>query len=235
MIVKSKILIVLGLFLAGCGGMPNQKLNPELFYKRDINLEINGRTYEGVSVVPYASSYQIDIEPRGADIDMLLITSCHREYSAEKTASGWFIFRKRNRFRYTYNPVPEIENDGDCTLRINTFEKDEGRHAWALIAFEHPKYRLRGSLYCNGVREDASGVSVCQSKKGLTQRVDFGESVEFAKVSAGCAVPRRTSIGNYEFDIASGECIYTVRNVRDERHRLIMIGYEGILIRKEGQ
>ena len=253
-------LLILGLVVVGCSGVP-QRLDPEKFYKRDLPYCIdNVGCYEGVSVIPELPEYKIIIEPKGgANIDLLLATSCHREESFEKTDSGWWIFKDKKKFTYYYQPVPGIEDDGDCELFLNTFEKDKGRHAWAILRREHSKWQLRGQVGCNGKTIQYGGKSVCQSKVGLKQRIDFGRTpIQFApplsvqmdengmltvdnsRPPDHCPWPTRVEdkdgnliSGLYEIRLASGMCSYVCRNQDDERHSLLTVGYEGILIREQ--
>lgn len=228
--------ITLGLLLvllSACTSVP-QTLDPDKFYKRDLPFCVGTSScYEGTTVLPRQDQYELDIAPKGeANIDLLLVTTCHREDSFEKTSSGWFIFQKKSRFKYYYTPVKGIEDDGDCSLVMNTFEKDKGRHAWARIRFEHPKYQLPATLSCNGVTASVKGVSVCQSKAGLAQHIRFAEPVQI-EWDKNCAIPKKAPDGSYELAITLGECGYTVRNQAGQLHDLLTIGYEGVLVRGE--
>lgn len=257
--MQNLVFIMLLLVVVGCGGIP-QRLNPEKFYKRDLPYCIdNVGCYEGVSVVPFKKEYRLEIEPKGgANIDLLLATSCHREESFEKTDSGWFIFKTKKRFTYYYHPSIGIEDDGACELFLNTFEKDKGRHAWAIMRTEHPDYQLRAMVSCNGKMIQYGGKSVCQSKVGLRQHIDFGGArIQFAppmavkqdggklvpdpdKASDHCPWPKKVEdkegkpiVGRYFINLASEMCSYISRNEGDERHSLLTVGYEGILIREQ--
>ncbi|TXH08654.1 MAG: hypothetical protein E6R04_10230 [Spirochaetes bacterium] len=225
-------LFFLSLLISACAGVP-QRLDPNLFYKRDLPLCVTGvGCYEGTTVLPAQTTYEIEIAPKGdANIDLLLVTSCHREESFEKTASGWFIFQKKTKFKYFYTPAVGIEDDGDCSLMVNTYEKLLGRHSWARLRFEHPKYQLDARLSCNGEFKQAHGVSVCQSKAGLAQRIRFDEPVMF-EWDEKCAIPKKAQDGSYEIPVSVGECGYTVRSQSGKLHDLLTIGYEGVLVRE---
>ncbi len=210
-----------------------QKLDPDYFYRRDLPICLGDDVcYEGVTVLPRRSSYEFDIAPKGdANIDLLLVTSCAREESFEKTASGWWIFQKKNRFKYFYNPLEGLEDDGDCSLTISTFEKDKGRHAWSRIVFEHPKYALPATLYCNGQVIKANGVSICQSKVGLRQQIKFPERV-MIEADKGCPMPVKGSSSAYEWGMGDRECGYTIRGESGKLHSLLTLGYSGVLVRE---
>lgn len=230
-----KFFLALALFVVGCSSVTPQRLDPEKFYRRDLPFcaEDIG-CFEGVTVLPKKSFYKFDIQPKGpADIDLLLATTCHREDSFEKTDSGWFIFKTKKRFQYLYSPVQGIEDDGICPLRINVFEKDKGRHSWSLVYFENPRFELPATVTCNGTKATYNGVSVCQSKVGLVQRIDFGRVVEWGSVNEMCAKPRRVQQGLYELAFNKGECNYVIRDEFNNYHHFGTVGYDGVLIREQ--
>lgn len=227
----SAIFVVLA--LAACSSVP-QKLDPDKFYKRDLTICVdNIGCYDGVTVLPRAASYNIVVAPKGdANIDLMLATSCHREESFEKTDSGWFIFKNKHQFKYPYTPVVGVEDAGSCDLMLNTFEKDKGRHAWSRIRFQHPKFQLDATISCNGVTSSFHGVSICQSKTGLIQQLQFPEPV-MIMTDPGCPMPHKNAAGTaYELVLAEGQCGYTIRSATDKLHDLVTIGYSEVLVRE---
>lgn len=219
--------LLLSTVLVACSSV-QQQLDPKVFYKRDIQIDINGSTFEGVTVVPYASKYDLVLTAKG-DLDLILLRSCHREFTGEKLSSGWF---SKNKFKYTYVPVLGLEDDRVCPLRIDAYESAKGRHSWAFIDFTNPKYQLRYELSCNGSVGLAIGVGVCQAKKGTAQRVRFWEPVRFAAPKPdGCAVPVKNGDW-YEIDASLGECLYHFDSKDGKIGRLTQVGYEGVLVRE---
>lgn len=225
--------LLLALMLGGCAGIP-QKLDTNIYYRRDLPFCTEGYgCFEGMTTLPKQSSYTFDIAPKGdANIDLLIVTTCHRNTSFERTSSGWFIFQKKNRFRYVYTPNPLIEGDGDCTLVFQTYEKDLGRHQWAVILFEHPKYTLNYTLYCDGNTEQVNGVGGCQSKEGLRQGVSFKERV-MIEPDKNCPVPFRGDKAIYEFPVGYKQCGYTFRSIDTNKlGTLFTSGFRGELVRE---
>lgn len=224
------ILLLLILLIAGCAEY--QVLEVDKYYKRDIGLEVNGKRYEGVTVIPRANKYEIIVKPKG-NMDLILIRSCHREHSFEKKSKKFlWIKLGENKFKYTYNPTPK-EREKACPLRVEVYEAKNGRHSWALIDFEHPDYQLPSRLTCNGEIRTPNGVAVCQAKAGLIQTIEFPEIVQFATPDEGCVRPKFVD-GAFDWQISKGECLY-ITTARDGRkHRMTAIGYEGVLVR-EGQ
>lgn len=228
--------LLVALLLPGCGGLTPQKLDVENYYRRDMPFCTSGSgggCFEGMTTLPKQSSYTFELSPKGSDSpDLMIVTTCHRNKSYEKTTSGWFIFQKKSRFRYTYVPIPQIEGDGDCSLVFNTFEK-AGAHAWAVILFEDPKYQLPMTVYCDGDVTQANGVAGCQSKEGLKQGIEFSERV-MIEPDKGCPLPARNGGKVYEFPIKYKECGYTIRGESGRKGTLFTIGYRGELVRNAG-
>lgn len=225
--------VVIAWLLGACSSAP-MELDTSVVWKRDLPFCIeNVGCYEGVSVVPNRQDYSIEIEPKGdANIDLVIFNTCHREEAYEKTSSGWFIFKKKNRFKYYFQPTEDLETRRDCDLKANTLEEGEGRHAWMVMRREHPDYTLPAQVACNGVIKSYNGVSVCQAKVGLIQRIEFGREVQFATPDEGCDMPARKGDG-YEWKMSKGECLYVSRDEVNRRHSLLTFGYQGIPIRKE--
>lgn len=218
------------LLLATCSSTP-QILDPEIFYKRDIRIEVNEKEYEGVTTVPNAPDYKLKLKPRG-DMDLIIIRTCAREDSAEEQSSGFFIF-KGDEFEYHYIPNPGLEDVGVCPLRVDVYDSGEGKHSWALLDFEHPDYEVPFEVDCNGRRRLFSGVGVCQARNGLIQRFHFKEPIRFATpLPSGCPMPEKKSNYVYDFKIALEECLYHFDTKGGRLGRLTTIGYEGILVRE---
>lgn len=238
-------IVVVGVLLIGCTSTP-QRLDPNYFYKRDLPFCVIKNTaltaaakpeqtcYEGVSVIPRQSYYDFELEPKGeAVIDLMLVTTCHREDSFEKSSTNWIkkITGGGEKFAYHFAPVTGVEDDGDCDLRFNTYEKEKGRHSWSLVRFEHPKYDLEATLYCNGKVITYRGVSICQSKAGLVERVKFTEPV-MVEVRSGCNKFKK--VGDlYEYEMSLNECLYTVITEGGRKHSMITVGYENVLVREQ--
>ncbi len=226
------LLSILVLALTGCASLTNQKLDPEVFYKRDIRLKVNGVEFRGVAVPAPASEYKIEIETVG-DINMLTLTSCHREEIFEEPTKGWF--KSNTKFAYTYRPIPGIEDGQGCVLDVGAYERGRGRHSWATIDFVTPADQVVAELTCDGHVFRAKGVSICQGKQGLTQKIRFPERVKVSdRVDERCAVMRTTDDGKaWEYEMPRGECaIYF--GTRDGRlHRLTTLGFESVFVRDE--
>ncbi|AHZ84633.1 hypothetical protein Bb109J_c1943 [Bdellovibrio bacteriovorus] len=215
------------LLLGGCAAA-EQKLSPVVLYQKDIGLEINGEKFVGVGVPRLASEYQIKIKAKGK-IDLLTITSCHREEKFEEPSSGWFSSGKS--FTYTYKPVVGIEDQRDCLLDIGASEKIGGRHSWGAIDFQTSSERLPATISCNGSHTSPIGTSICQARAGLRQKIVFKEPVIVIPDTEVCSVMSAADRMEFSFIMAPGECTYYFGTREGKYHKLTTFGYESILIR----
>jgi hypothetical protein len=222
-------LFFLCLLLSACSTY--QTLTPGIYYKRDIEVTINSKVYEGVVVVPHAAQYEFKFSPKG-DMDMIIIRSCQRTYAAEKQSGGFLGIGKRKEFTYIYSPQFPIESDRVCPLRADAYESgSEARHSWSFVDFESPNWQIKYRLKCSDKVIDVNGVGVCQEMIDTTQRVEFGEPVRFAPSSPGCSNPVSKGSMAYEFKLSEGECLYVFDTQDGRLGRLTMIGYKGVLLR----
>jgi hypothetical protein len=248
MVKNDRGTIVLGLLLlVGCSSVP-QQLDPQIKYRNDLPFCLeNFGCFEGVTVLPRMPTYKFEIAPKGnAKIDLLVVTTCNRNKTFEPGDPGFFwgvlegfskfFGKKREGMKYLYVPIPGKEDDGDCPLVLHTYEKELGRHAWAMIKFEHPKYELPATLFCDGDTINFGGVSLCQGKTGLTQWARFPEPVMIepgvTEKGEKCPMPKKDDTGDYAFRIAKDECGYTVRGISGRYHDLTTTGYVGEVIRE---
>lgn len=210
------------LFIAGCGTGPLQQLNAELFYKRDMQVCMDGSCAEGVLVVPQGARHDFEVTAR-ADMALYTFDSCHREVAIEKmprTVKGYFTPRG-------------IESRDPCTVEFGGFDAKGGRHSWAFVDFQSAAMALPYLLQCNGEDVQSAGVGICQSRSGMIQRVEFGMPV-VAVPQPGCPELAQNGPSAFEFKIPTGQCSYVFEELHGARRaRLTTLGYESVLIRQE--
>ena len=235
--IKTLWLGLIVLFTASCSEyMP---MTPGTYYKRDMQIEIQGQgVYEGVSVVKKQQSYDIIIEPKDDDPDLIIIRSCHREDSFEKGQKNFlFIPIGSKKFQYKYTPIPDLETDRVCPLRGDAYhsDKNNSQHSWFFLDFENNDlYKLKAYVTCSGTKRLYDGVSVCQAKKNLVQVMEFGESIIWADPKPStCEMPIWKYGHRWELKLSLGECLYHARNKAGDLFRITTIGYEGIQLRRE--
>lgn len=220
--------------IAACSSVP-QSLSPDVLYVRSMQLQVNGRDAVGTIVVPQASKYSITVKSQG-NMDLLLIKSCHREWSGEKVSGrGWF--QKTSSYVYEYLPDPDLEVH-ECPLQIASLDASKGADAWGYVDFEDSKYTLPVHVQCNGESLHYGGVSVCQARKGLVQQIVFDTDV-IAKPGPGCELgndPGSFVEGKeFVFSMPSGACYVTFMEKADARraHRMTLIGYSDLVYQKQ--
>lgn len=214
-----------------CTSTP-QKLDDKIFYKRDMQLSVNGHQGEGVLVVPRSAKYSFDIKARGK-LDLFTFTTCHREQTKEKAGqSGWFSDKKRRKL--IYEPVPLESNRFACPVQLGGYERIKGRHSWAFVDFEHPSLTLPALISCNGSHYNTRGVSTCQAKTGLIMQIVFSEKVIWPEKNT-CVKLESKDSKTFQFKVPRGQCSFRFVTQKGEEkwHRLTTIGYQKILIRED--
>ena len=90
---------------------------------------------------------------------------------------------------------------------------------------------LPAHVICNGLEYDSKGVTVCQSRSGLIQRIVFKSNV-LVSPDEGCPI---SDIKGLSFDIIlkEGKCTYAFMDASNGLiHRFTAYGYKEILIRE---
>ena len=201
----------------------SQKLDPNVFYKRDIQISINGKKAIGAVVVPRAESYHFEIKTPGR-LDLFTLTTCHREETFEALSTKVRSF--------DFKPISIELGQLACPVHLGGYEKIRGRHSWAFIDFEHPSLLLRAEIKCNGVQRNTSGVSLCQAKVGLIQEIKFKQPVIWPK-KLTCIELSSDDEKTFRFKMPRGECTSRFLSKTGKKlwHRFTTLGYEKILIR----
>jgi hypothetical protein len=208
--------------------------SPNIQFKYDLHGTINGYPFEGVGVVPVADQYEVKVESN-VDVDLMTITTCHRDWSDQDQpieTGGWF---KPNRgFTFTFSPVHGIEDYGTCLLRIGAYNKNGDPQAWATIDFITPDANLPSTNKCDGSVGKTHGSSMCQSKAGLDEEIDFDVPVMMSdKTRPECQMRGSPDGKVWEYTLPNSECVdYFVEIAPPHRwHRHTFFGYKSIQLR----
>jgi hypothetical protein len=214
------LLLALG---SGCATV-SESLKDTTFYRRDIELKVNGQKARGAVVVPKADRYVIEGEVKGG-FDFLIVRSCHREFTAENEGGS---------FKYVYEPRPGIEDNRACPLEIRGAEKGKGRHSFGFIDFQNARDALGALLSCNGEVKEFHGVSVCQSPAGLIQKIRFPVPVLVQGGNADCKIPEPPNGLEFEFKTPLRQCLFMFMEKQSPHrtHRMMTLGYEAQVIRE---
>lgn len=235
------ILIVTSLFLIGfnlgCSSLPglfqikdvkDPKELSKHTYRKQLKFEVDGKTYEGVAVLPRKSSYSITIIPE-EKMTYYIFQTPHREIVFDKPDTGWF----NKKYTYKYIPQVGIEDRGFTPLEIAALNKDQEADNFAFIEFQDARQEisLEGNVRCNGEFYKSNGVSICQTAKGLVQEIYFNQKVLIESAQNGCDDPTSENGWSWRVKASEGECPYyfTARekHKNGERlsHRFTLIGY----------
>lgn len=261
--MKTFLISLFLLAIASCSVLDTaQPLNPSVYYRNDICFTYEtGKTEEvkiknffkrfkngkyrktqlirekatlcGVGVLPDLDEYTIKIKAYD-DLNFLTLTTCHEETTSENPDAGW----KKKDGELTFSYKPTMEKGKACPLYVSAFSRKQ-RHSWGILIFENERYQLPAKLYCNGYMEDYDGVSACQSREGLLQKVVFDEPVKLVKPVNGaadrkgdCPVIGKDGDKEFEFKIPNRECFYGFIGMNSKKiHQMLTIGYEEIIVR----
>lgn len=179
----------------------------------------------GMVAVEPKSNYVFNFEWKDR-AELIKITTCHREIVVEANR----IFRSKKEYKWKYKPT-EIEKSGICPIFIGAYDT-KGQHAWAYIDTRLPSENLKASIDCSGSQRASIGLSVCQARTGLAQRISFTSKVIYTP-SEGCSNLTKLKGNAYEFSVESGLCHYVFSDIKTKQiHRLTAYGYDEVLLRE---
>jgi len=224
------LIMILMVLLATSCSLVNQKLDYNKVYRRDIKLEVNGETFDGVAVPSRSISYRIKMQAYGK-IDTLIVKSCSRDVQLSKPSSG--VFSSKKKYVYVYEPLQGLEDSASCALEIGAYEEKKGRHGWANIYFQDKKHSLFAELKCGGKHsfEVTKSASVCQGSVGSFQKISFQERVKVSPIREDCKIMQTKDELNYEYIMPRGECVFYFGSKSGDFHTHTTFGFEEILVR----
>lgn len=202
---------------------------PEIFYRRNLKITVNGKEFDGVGVVPKSAVYQIEGKSKG-NMDLLAITTCHRDVAP--------AYDLGHSFKYTYQPRREPGDMGpegsNCAMKIEGLDKKHGKHAWGFIDFEDPFFSLYAKIVFCGEAGQYRGVYAGQCREGLSpQVIEFSEAVEVSP-DKGCETLTQMTATRWELKVAKGECVYLFRGKQSgAEFRMTTMGYESAILEDE--
>lgn len=201
-----------------------QPVDVNALYRKDLRMQIDrtwgnaAADFTGMGVLDKKPSYNFNFYFSHKPSKFTL-TTCHREIVWANPGNG---------VKYTYTPEPLIEQDGYCPIEVGAFD-DQGRHAWGMIDFRNSE-SLPATMYCNGEVKKEIGVSLCQTKAKLVQRISFEEKVS-AVASEGCpAGSLSDDKKSFMLPVGQGKCLYLFKG-KSDFHRLITFGYDDVILR----
>ena len=241
--MKNPILcLMVAMGLSGCASLPdlwdsvlgqtNEKtaMGAVLYrHRADMQFTIGNQVFDGIASTPLRNVQDIKIKSK-VPIDRLQITSCARDrVFRDIDGGGWFGTQPGKEMTYRYEPN-EKEQEVPCFLYVEAYSKRQ-LTSWGMIAFSKEE-RLPAALDCNGLREKFGGLSICQTNHGLEQSIIFQEPIVDFEADKHCNLVRKS---DYKFDVKPelGFCVATFMNDAGEMHRMLMLGYQSVLVRED--
>lgn len=217
----SKLILPM-LLLSGCVTQP---VDVDKIYRKDLRVQIDktwgnvAADFTGMGVLDQKPSYNLTVFFNHKPTKFTL-TTCHREVVWSNPGNG---------VKYTYTPEPSLEYGDYCPIEMGAFD-DQGRHAWGMIDFRGGSEKLPALLNCNGETIKSNGVSLCQTKTKLMQKITFEEPVK-AGASEGCPLPKQSEdMKSLILEVGRGKCLYLFKGAKDY-HRMITFGYDDVILR----
>lgn len=207
------------ILLAACTTPPGPVSDTSSIFKHELEMYVESYTHIGVGNV-VSDSKEIEIEIPAKKTKLITITSCHREQ----------IYRGVNERKWSlfYNPRNGIEDKNYCPLDIKVFY-ESGHIAYGFLDFKYEKeLTIPAKVSCNGKQRDTIGFSICQSRKGLIQRLKFSNNPH-PKMQKGCKLDKGKLLGEYFIRPDKNKCVYLFQLSNGSRYRFVTLGYEEIV------
>lgn len=201
--------VLLMLFFTACVETASVS-KPPAFPRATLPFTVETISYTGTAVVQRRTSQKITATiPKGTPY--FFISTCHREIPFDNPGTT---------VTYTYIPVYLLENSSSCLTKMTAISP-QGVASIGFIDFtseEDLPYRV----HCNGLSTDVNGVSFCQSRAGLIQKVSFTKTT-VALQAQGCE-PMGGDGFSFTFSLSPGLCIYAFKS-GTQYGRLTTYGY----------
>jgi len=192
-------------------------------FRKTIKIEIAGVKGRGMIVVPKKTNYTLTIK-QDERSELIKINNCHMDIVEKK--SGFFN-RKKHVFKL--KPFGDLELDGYCPIQIGLFDM-QGQHAWGLVEIQNEE--LPATIVCNTIKPTKTrGVSVCQARVGLVQRIIFKSKVSFDQ-DGNCGDIITEDKKTFDYFLLSGICVTTFYEKKsDTFHRHTSFGYNDVILK----
>lgn len=221
---KVAVTVMVTVFFVSCFDIPEpkQELKPDVFYRRQMAMNINGKQFYGVANLDIQSQYRIKIQTTGK-LDIVSFKNCHRDDVFEP---------HEYEFEYVYSPLRN-EQEKYCPMEIVGLERKKGRHAWGFINFDNADHNLKATIRCNGVQTERLGSYACQSAAGLLQYLDFTFPVKVSP-SENCPIDSLDNGKTLAIALPKEYCVYEIKDSMSDRFfRYTSLGYEQVILRED--
>lgn len=208
-------------------------------YPRTLPMTVNGKDAVGTYVVDRSSSYKIKV-PVPDNTDIVRMYTCHRESILYERERRGGIFgtgveiklpgskpKGPTEHEFTISPPLDMENDGYCPISLELLNVD-GENYFGLIDVRNES--LPASIACNGSMYRTEGVSLCQARVGLVQRIKFDKPVTAKVITGECEVPDNAGDNTFDISVRPETCVYLFSS-GEKYHRLTLFGYTDLRLK----
>lgn len=210
--------LVLIFMLFGCATVQPQ-MDTQKLYRKDMAVKVDGvKMYGGTYVLNKRKAYEIKAYLYTRSVVVFKASSCHREIVWMKPGKD---------VEFIYKPLNKLENDGYCPLELGGFDT-KAQHSWAFFDFINEE-NAPANLACNGVVSTVYGVSICQTRSGLIQRIEFQGRMEGYNLKR-CNKAETEDYKTFTIEVNRGKCVYFFRG-KTVTHRLTTLGYDDVIVR----
>jgi len=219
--MRNPLILLLLLSLFSCSNI-NTKQDLSKVYKKDLYMSEGKREGTGVLVLPKQDNYSIFVESDGK-INLLTFRTCSREIIIKDPRQG--LSRKKFTIKYAPN---EVEKSGICQTEISALSI-ENENSYGFIDYEDAQATLPAVNVCGGVTESTGGVSICQERQGMIEKIKFNTVVVAAPT--GCELDKREGL-EFIYSVKNGICIVAFYEKKSPHriHRLTILGHQDQLL-----
>jgi hypothetical protein len=207
-------------------------------WRKDMMIDIDGKIYRGVAVVPKKNIYSLKIYPSEDRIDRLQWRTCHREDFVDKAVKHgfWPWSKKQVYFAMSFTPR-RIELERSCPLMIEGLAEKHKSLSFGMVIFpdSRPWVSIPAKVECNGRVIPRDGTSECQGAVSTIHKIHFdGEMFEDDRANEKCPPFKKVRPNIFEFFMPKDLCVYYFisrqkdANGKHKRHKLMTYGYERI-------
>jgi len=231
------------IFLVGCSSLfPDSKYSydPNTAYRRDMLITVDGKTYEGMAVVPFkpTGAYDITVEARG-DLDLFTLATCAKFLQKE---SAWgnvktvidmglwdrkIVDKRKVQFFYQQNNLEREKNF--CYVYLQGLDKEHGKHSEAAFDIIDPQHTLPAWINCGTESGSRPGVWACQLAQDMFTKVVFDVDVWMESDCEKGVVKGPLKV--WEWQVKKGDCRYFFQTKDGKKYRYWAYGFEQTLIR----
>lgn len=230
-------LLFLSLILSACASSTVNMPGSTSKFRHTLRGDINGTEFIGTAIIPLSedNKYLLHVTS-DVDVEKIIITTCHRDWDSKTKAIQKPGFLKPGKdFIFEYEMSHGIEDWGTCLLKIGAYNESGEPQEQALLDFETPESTLPAFNKCDGVAYQTNGVSICESKAGLDQEIDFDVPVWISPSTSPQCKPIQPKDGkHWLYVLPAEECVvyFDEQAPPHRKHRHTFTGYVGIQVKE---